>query len=152
MAEAWASIDVGAPPAQVWELIGGFGSLADWLFAIVHSELTDGGRVRRLLDSGGNTVIERLVAFDHDSRSYSYAIVAAPFPVTGYIATLQVLEAPNGIGSRVQWSARFTPDGVSETSVCQFFDNMFEEGLAALATVLSTTNREDQTPPDFADQ
>src|SRR5262249_12844783 len=58
LAEASASIDVSASPDQVWQLIGGFGSLPDWLPYISKSELSEGGRVRRLANPSGETIIE----------------------------------------------------------------------------------------------
>ena len=39
MAQASAAIAIPAPPDQVWQLIGGFGSLPDWLPNIARSEL-----------------------------------------------------------------------------------------------------------------
>ena len=37
MARASAAIDIPAPPDRVWQLIGGFGSLPDWLPYIARS-------------------------------------------------------------------------------------------------------------------
>ena len=133
MAQACAAIDIPAPPDQVWQLIGGFGSLPDWLPYIARSELSEGGRVRRLASHGGDTIVERLVAFDHAARSYSYSILEAPFPVTDYVSTLRVGETDGGTGSRVEWSGRFTPKGVSNQEASQLFQEIYEGGLNALA-------------------
>src|SRR5262249_34986385 len=92
MAEASAHIEIPASPDHVWRRIGGFGSLPDWLPYIPKSALSEGGRVRHLANSGGQTIIERLEAFDDGARSYSYSILQAPFPVTGYVSTLRVRE------------------------------------------------------------
>jgi hypothetical protein len=61
MAQAAASIAIPVPPDQVWQLIGGFGSLPDWLPYIPQSELLEGGRLRRLTNPDGATIVERLV-------------------------------------------------------------------------------------------
>src|SRR5262249_60022664 len=100
LAEASASIDVSAPPDQVWRLIGGFGSLPDWFPFISKSELSAGGRVRHLADLRGDTIVERLEAFDDAARSYSYSILQAPFPVSGYLSTLRVQQAAAANRSR----------------------------------------------------
>src|SRR5262249_33771511 len=100
---------------------------------IARSELSEGGRVRRLADAGGDTVIERLVAFDHAARSYSYSILQAPFPVTDYMSTLRVRETDGGTRSRGEWSGRFTPRGVSDQEACQLFQRIYKDGLKALA-------------------
>src|SRR5271165_2040771 len=59
-----SSVDLAVPADKVWKLIGGFGSLPDWLPYIPKSELAEGGRIRRSLNPDGSTIIERLMAFD----------------------------------------------------------------------------------------
>jgi len=90
MATASAFIDVPASAEQVWQLIGGFNSLPDWLPFIVKSELSEGGRVRSLETADGAVVVERLEGFDNAAKTYSYSIEQAPFPATDYLATLRV--------------------------------------------------------------
>jgi hypothetical protein len=137
MAQAAATLDLAIPADRVWALIGGFGSLPDWLPNIPRSELEEGGRVRRLTASDGVVIIERLIAFDHLGRSYSYAILQSPFPVTDYLSTLRVQERNGGSGSRVEWSGRFTPNGVSEEEAASVFQRIYEDGLAALGDRLA---------------
>jgi hypothetical protein len=66
------------PADKVWKLIGGFGSLPDWLPYIPKSELADGGRARHLADADGSMIIERLMAFDEKGRRYTYQTFQAP--------------------------------------------------------------------------
>ncbi|RON43770.1 SRPBCC family protein [Pseudomonas frederiksbergensis] len=130
MATASASIDIPASADDVWQLIGGFDSLPDWLPFIVKSELSEGGRVRSLQTADGAAVIERLQAFDNAAKTYSYSIEQAPFPATDYLATLRV-EA-QGQGARVTWSGRFTAKGVTDEEVEALFDGIYKGGLEAL--------------------
>src|SRR5262249_51706607 len=133
LAEASATIDVLASPDQVWRLIGGFGSPPDWLPNIRKSELSAGGRVRHLADLKGDTIVERLEAFDDASRSYSYSILQAPFPVSGYLSTLRVQQVADENRSRVEWSAKFRPEGASAAEASRLFRRIYEDGLKALA-------------------
>lgn len=80
MATTTASIDVPASPDRIWQLIGGFDSLPDWLPYIPTSELSEGGRVRSLRDEDGGVIIERLEAFDNTARTYTYSILGPPSP------------------------------------------------------------------------
>ncbi len=130
MATASAFIDVPASAEQVWQLIGGFNSLPDWLPFIVKSELSEGGRVRSLKTADGAVVVERLEAFDNAAKTYSYSIEQAPFPATDYLATLRV-EA-QGQGARVTWSGRFTAKGVTDEEVEALFNGIYQGGLEAL--------------------
>jgi hypothetical protein len=133
MAEASASIDIPASADRVWHLIGGFGSLPDWLPYIPSSELTEGGRVRHLSNPDGEAIVERLEAFDNASRSYTYSILKAPFPVTSYLSTIRVEATGGGMSSRVEWSGRFTPKGVSDQEATSLFQGIYDIGLKALA-------------------
>lgn len=136
-ATAFASVDLPASADKVWQLIGGFNSLPDWLPYIPSSELSNGGRVRHLANPEGKAIVERLEAFDDSSRSYTYAIMEAPFPVTGYLSTLRVL--PNGTGSRVEWSGHFTPNGVRDAEASQLFQKIYDDGLKSLVERLAAT-------------
>ena len=130
MATATAFIDIPASAEQVWQLIGGFNSLPDWLPFIPRSELSDGGRVRSLQTADGAVVIERLQTFDNAGRTYSYSIELAPFPATDYLATIKV--QAQGEGARVTWSGRFEPVGVSNEEVEALFTGIYSGGLQAL--------------------
>ena len=130
MATASAFIDIPASADQVWQLIGGFNSLPDWLPFIPKSELSEGGRVRNLQTADGSVIIERLQAFDNTAKTYSYSILQAPFPATDYLATIKV-EA-QGQGARVTWSGRFEPVGVSDEEVVALFTGIYQCGLEAL--------------------
>lgn len=133
MAKASASIEIPASPDAVWQLIGGFDALPDWLPAVPKSELSEGGRVRTLTTPSGEAIVEQLMSYDHNDRSYSYTILKAPFPVTGYLSTLRVREAGAG-GSRVEWFGEFTPNpGVSDAKAISIFQTLYEGGLKALA-------------------
>ncbi len=132
MANASANITIPAPANTVWRLIGGFDSLPDWLPYIPKSEASEGGRVRTLANPAGEAIVERLMAFDEAGRSYSYAILSAPFPVTGYRSTLRVVDVAKG-NARVEWSGEFTPVGVSNEEASTLFRGIYEDGLKALA-------------------
>lgn len=138
MAEAFSSIHIALPADQVWQLIGGFGSLPDWLPYIPKSELSEGGRVRHLANPNGEAIIERLIAFDNAARSYSYAILQAPFPVKDYLSTLKVVD--KGGSCRVEWSGRFTPTTVSDQEASKLFQGIYDDGLKALVAELAKKN------------
>ncbi|AZC15762.1 MULTISPECIES: SRPBCC family protein [Pseudomonas] len=134
MAQAKASIELNIDAARVWQLIGGFDSLPDWLPFIPQSALSEGGRVRSLKSAEGDTIIERLLDFNEAGRSYSYTILQGPAPVRDYQSTLRVVE--NGKGSRVEWSGSFVPAGISDEQAIELFTTIYADGLAALKQAL----------------
>ncbi len=134
MATAQASIDLHINAERIWQLIGGFDSLPDWLPFVPHSVLSEGGRVRTLKSIGGDTIIERLLDFNEAGRSYSYTILQGPAPVRDYLSTLRVVST--GEGAQVQWSGSFVPLGISDAEASEMFATIYQDGLAALKQTL----------------
>ncbi|MFF2149174.1 SRPBCC family protein [Kitasatospora sp. NPDC058190] len=138
MASTSVSRVLPASPQRVWDLIGGFDALPDWLPYIPESTALEGGRVRRLTNPQGEVIVERLVDFNEAERHYTYAILKAPFPVTGYVSTLRVHAVPGRDDlAEVQWSGRFAPDGVSDDEAVELFAGIYRDGLDALHTTLA---------------
>ncbi|MFC7015987.1 SRPBCC family protein [Streptomyces viridiviolaceus] len=138
MASTSVSRLVPASPDKVWNLIGGFDALPDWLPYIPESTALEGGRVRRLKNPEGEVIIERLVDFNEAERHYSYAILQAPFPVNGYVSTIRVHSVPGRDDvAEVQWSGRFNPEGATEDEVVDLFTGIYRDGLDALHKTLS---------------
>ncbi|MFE9611425.1 SRPBCC family protein [Streptomyces sp. NPDC006012] len=137
MASTSVSRVVQASPDEVWNLIGGFHSLPDWLPFIPQSISEQGGRARRLTSADGETIIEQMTAYDLLERSYSYTFVQTPFPVTGYLSTLRVHALPGRPeAAEVQWSGRFVPDGVRDEEAEALFTGIYRDGLDALAAAI----------------
>ena len=132
MATTTVSIEIPATVDQVWQLMGGFDSLPDWLPFIPKSVVSEGGRVRTLTTSDGGTVIERLEAFDNRQRSYSDSIIQAPFPVVDYLSTIAVVATADSNITRVEWSGSFTPVNVSDADAEALFSGIYRDGLQAL--------------------
>ncbi|QXI36769.1 SRPBCC family protein [Pseudomonas xantholysinigenes] len=135
MATAQAFIETAIDADRVWQLIGGFDALPDWLPFIPESALSEGGRVRTLKSVDGDTIIERLLDYNEAGRRYSYTILSGPAPVRDYQSTLRVVAA--GSGARVEWSGSFVPEGISDAEATALFTTIYEDGLAALKQQLA---------------
>lgn len=132
MATTSASIEIPISADRVWQLIGGFNALPDWLPYIPTSELSEGGRVRSLATPEGEVIVERLEAFSNRDRSYSYSFISVPFPARDYLATLQVREIAGRQAALVVWSGSFVADGASDDAVTSLFHGIYRAGLEAL--------------------
>ncbi|WP_061296778.1 SRPBCC family protein [Herbidospora cretacea] len=138
MASTSVSRVLPASPQQVWDLVGGFHSLPDWLPYIPESTMLEGGRLRRLVTPDGKVIVERLLAFSEAERHYSYSFVKSPFPVTSYLSILRVHPIPgNADAAEVMWSGCFTPAGVSESEAVDLFTTIYRDGLEALHHALA---------------
>jgi hypothetical protein len=134
MSSAEAHLDTALQPDEVWQIIGGFGSLPDWFSEVSQTELADGGRVRHLHDSSGHAFVERLETYDHAARRYSYSIVESALSVTDYLATLAVTPGSANGGSHIKWSCTFTPVKMSEEEAETLFRTIFSAALKGLAS------------------
>ncbi|MGM4915119.1 SRPBCC family protein [Rhizobium sp. 768_B6_N1_8] len=133
MASVVERIALPISPDHVWKLIGGFGSLPDWLPFISSLELHDGGRIRRFSTVEGAQFSERLIRFDQAKRSYTYELVEAPIPVGTYRSTLGVTQSDADSGSVVEWSGEFKPVGVTEAEAVSVVSGIYRNGLKSLA-------------------
>lgn len=105
------TVEIAAPPAAVWALVGDFGSLSHWNPRLKASEADQGNTVgskRNLTLEQGANVSEELDEHLPAEMSMSYrsgrTIDTKALPVGSYTARLRVL--PAGNGSRLEWRAR----------------------------------------------
>ena len=132
MTNAYASIEIDVDADQIWQLMGGFGSLPDWLPFVVESQLSEGGRVRHLKDIEGNVIIERLLSFNEAEKSYRYTIIEGPAPIKDYDSTLRVLADVSGKSAKIECFCTFTATHISQTEAETLFTQFYKDGLAAL--------------------
>lgn len=79
------------------------------------------------------------MAFSETERHYTYAIIEAPFPVSGYLSTLRVHPvAGREDAAEVLWSGCFTPAGVRESEAVDLFTTIYRDGLEALHNALTS--------------
>ena len=123
--ERW--IDLPAPAAEVWALIGPFGAIADWHPAVADAEIVDleGETHRHLTLADGEKLLERLV--EEGDHLYRYEIVEGPLPVEEYRATLTCFS--EGSGCRVFWSSTFESEDPAADALIA---GIYEAGLEAL--------------------
>lgn len=100
-----ATIDIAAPPEEVWALVGDFGGLDRWMAGVDACDLE--GDVRTV-HTMGMAIEEQLVAHDDGDRSITYAIVAGA-PCEAHSATVHVTDGPDG-GAHVTWEVSVEPD------------------------------------------
>ncbi len=70
------SVDLSAPPDQVWALIGPFGGMWHPLIAKIQVTGAGIGQLRTIETIDGKQIIERLEAIDDPQRLYRYAMIS----------------------------------------------------------------------------
>ena len=127
------------PAGELWEVIGGFNALPQWHPGIAASaiEYGDGGTVRVLESADGVRIVERIEDVDYHGHAYTYSIVEGTMPVSRYVSTLRVSKARRGGGTRAEWTAEFTADGVLEGEVAKACEGFYRAGFDNMARVLA---------------
>jgi carbon monoxide dehydrogenase subunit G len=130
--EVRQSVEVAAPPEEVWQAIGEFCSIAEWHPVV--AECTDGEEggvaMRTLTTVDGGVLVERRVQYSEEGMSYSYEIVESPLPVADYESTLAVMDSAGG--SMITWSGDFAAAGAPDDQAVAVISGIYEAGLAAL--------------------
>jgi hypothetical protein len=127
------SAEIPAPPAKVWETIGGFCAIGGWHPALEKCELSKKGDkdIRTLTLKGGGSIVEELVSRSDERHNYTYTILESPLPVADYKATISV--RPEGAGSKVNWVATFKAKGADDAKAESTIGGIFEAGLKGIA-------------------
>ena len=102
---SWAvTIDVDAPPEEVWAFIGDPTTVPRWYPKYVSCEVD--GDARTLRTAEGQVLYERLLERNEEQRWYSYSVVSGA-PVRTHLASFQV--TAEGTGSRIRWGTTAEP-------------------------------------------
>ncbi|MGH8977063.1 MAG: SRPBCC family protein [Acidimicrobiia bacterium] len=122
MAEGKSEAKIATSPDTVWDLVGQFGGLDEWMPGIESCELD--GDVRKIRTMGME-IHEQLKEHDDDARRISYSIVQSPVPLEHHLATISV-EA-DGEGSLLTWAYDVRPDEMASA-----FGPVYEQSVQAI--------------------
>jgi len=124
------SVTVNASPDTVWKMIGDFNHLDVWHPVVVGSVLTHtaSSDTRLLTLANGATITEKQVSRDDAKRSYTYAIVMSPLPVTDYVSTISVAPVADG-KSTVTWSSSFDAKDATDDEAISAITGIYEAGM-----------------------
>jgi hypothetical protein len=136
MAEAVAEDDIAANIDDVWKVVSDFPGVIAIMGVPVESE-GEGIGMTRSVPMGETKIVERLEALDAGTYSTSYSIVSGPIPVTGYYATIRLAPAGDS-ATRITWSGRFEPDGISEADAVKMMEQVYVGGIKGIQKHFTT--------------
>ena len=123
------SVELAAPPDDVWSLIGQFN--LQWHPAVARSRLIGEGlgQLRRLETLDGREIVERLAEVDNAKRSYRYTLVSG-VPASHYAGLINV--KPKASGSVAEWRVDFLANNQPDIVVRTMVSRLVETGLGSL--------------------
>jgi carbon monoxide dehydrogenase subunit G len=136
VAEAVVEDSIAAHIDDVWKVVSDFPGVIALMGVPVESE-GEGIGMTRSVAMGESKIVERLEALDAATYSTSYSIVSGPFPLTGYYSTIRL--APSGDrATRITWSGRFEPDGISEAEAVKMIEQVYAGGIKGIQKHFTT--------------
>ncbi len=131
-------VELKVPPDDVWNVVGRFNDLPEWVPAFEKISLSEDGKVRHLtLAGGGGEIVEQLEDHSDGDRFYRYSIVSAPLPLSNYVSTVRVIAQGSGDHSIVDWSSHFTADGVPDEEAVGMVEGLYQAGFDRLQEIFS---------------
>ena len=133
MSEYQTEMEFELSADRLWGVVRDFGNVS-WLPGDpdYESEGEGPGMIRTIRTPPLPTVRERLDAIDDEGRAIHYRVIEGnPMPVSGYNATMRVIDAGEG-RSRLDWSSRWEADGVTEEEAHSFVHSMYAGVLATM--------------------
>jgi Polyketide cyclase / dehydrase and lipid transport/Domain of unknown function (DUF4331) len=123
------SIDVAAPPQEVWALIGQFGAAWHPLVADLHTTGSGVGELRTIDTIDGKTIVEQLADLNESDLTLKYTLISG-IPATRYEGVMDV--RAKGAGATVTWTVNYRPEGQGELIVHTIVSTLLGTGLDAL--------------------
>jgi len=128
MTQVSSKTTIHVPADVVWQVIGDFGAVGQYLVGVVDCTVVgEGVGAQRTLTSadGTDAIVERLEALDEITHRLSYALLTDT-PFRNCLTTMLVRELGQG-RAEVEWSATFEADGLPADEA----RDMLEGALAA---------------------
>jgi uncharacterized protein YndB with AHSA1/START domain len=125
------SVEVAAPPHEVWALAGDPGRVHEWFGPIVATHVEDG--VRTVEMANGAQLVERLITEGEPELSYSYEVLSGIPGLTSHRARIWV--TPHERGSVIHWRQTATSEN-EDYDIESRLSGMMTAGLEHLRDVL----------------
>ena len=123
------SVDLAAPPDQVWAVVGKFGGMWHPLFASIKLTGEGIGQLRTIETIDGKQIVERLEQMDNARRFYRYTQISG-LGVVDYTGVFDL--KPKGSGRSVEWRVQFLADNQPTLIVRTIVANLMKAGFEAL--------------------
>ncbi len=138
--------ELAAPAADVWKIVGDFGSLATYMDGVdsVSVEGEGVGAIRTIHLSDGGSAVETVESHDDETMTLSYSSQEGPLPVEDYLSTMKVTAIDEG-RSRLDWSSKFKAKGASDADAKSTLSGIYQTGFDGLARVLGPDDEDLET-------
>ena len=127
--EVISRVEIPAPAASVWNIVGNFAGFPVFIPALAHIDMTGSGvrSVRKKLFKDGNVVIEQLNSRDEAAMSMTWSLIHTSLNIGNLWAAMQV-EALDDGRSRATWTIQAEPREGGAQALPQF--QAFLQGFA----------------------
>ncbi len=117
---------------EVWSAISSIGGLDRW-FPTISSCRVEGegvGATRILTLSDGAEMRDRVLEIDHAARRFRYQRTHSPFPVSKYVAAVEVCDRASA--TEVSWRVDLDVDADARDQLVGLLENALSDGISGL--------------------
>lgn len=122
----------------VWNQLGRFCGITQWQ-SLVESCLVEersDGFYRVVVMKDNTAYTERLERFSHPQRTFEYAIVNGPLPVTGYVSRFEIVPVDND-HARLIWQAWYDQPDKAPAEVAKQLSALYRNGITGMSILLA---------------
>ena len=145
MARVYVSSIINAPIEKAWPYIRAFNGLPNWHPFVAESRIEEDlpesqvGCIRNFqLKETGETIREQLLTLSDVDHRCTYNILESPMPITGYVASVQLIPVTTANQTFGHWEANFQVAESEEQAIVELVTSVFSEGFASLNQLLGT--------------
>ncbi|MFB4394894.1 MULTISPECIES: SRPBCC family protein [unclassified Pseudomonas] len=136
-----SSVEIAAPAASVWNIVGNFAGFPVFIPALAHIDMTGSGvrSIRKKLFKDGNVVIEQLNSRNEQGMYMTWSLIYTSLNIGNLWAAMQV-EALGDNRSRATWTIQAEPwEGGAEAlpGFQAFLQGFADEAMGNVRNLLS---------------
>ena len=144
MVQVRESAIIEAPIAEVWRILRDFNGHDRWHPAVATSAIEGNepvdavGSVRRFRLTDGSELREQLLSLSDVRHALTYCILEAPFPLMGYVASIQLKEVTDGEQTYWEWRSEFHPPPHRRDELVRLVaQDIYRAGFRAIRKILA---------------
>ena len=144
MVQVRESAIIEAPIAEVWRILRDFNGHDRWHPAVATSAIEGNepvdavGSVRRFRLTDGSELREQLLSLSDVRHALTYCILEAPFPLMGYVASIQLKAVTDGEQTYWEWRSEFHPPPHRRDELVRLVaQDIYRAGFRAIRKILA---------------
>ncbi len=131
---------INVPAEAAWDKISTFRGIEE--FSPIERSVVEGsgvGALRTCYMPDNVIINEKLNQVDDEHMKLEYEILSGPFPITGYVSTVQVTSLDDN-NCQISWGAKYEVGTEAETEMKNLFEGFYNVIITSLEALINNKN------------